>query len=398
MNYMQGQGGDASANDRLAGEGGGDSSSPLSMVRMLSALLRRWKLLVAIPAAVVILAFAIAVGRDSSYLASSTFKPAESSGGAARSGLSALAAQFNVSLGGLGPEESLQFYVRLLESYNLRHGAALTEYEVTRPEAPYDTVRGTLVDLLEIEADSPERAAERAAGWLSSATTVRTDMPSGVLTLQVEAPWPALATALNRRLLELVNEFNLERRQSQAAAERQFVEERMEEARARLADAEAAYDRFLERNRDYHMSPVLSTEAARHQRNVGLRQQLYTSLAQAYEEVRIQEIRSTPVIAVIDPPGGRVPRVGRNVVRTGALGVVLGILLAIGVALLLEYVAWHRGRYPLEYAELEQAKRSALAELLPRRSAGEPVPALDPGMDAVPGVTEGGTQEEDHPG
>jgi uncharacterized protein involved in exopolysaccharide biosynthesis len=36
--------------------------------------------------------------------------------------------------------------------------------------------------------------------------------------------------------------------------------------------------------------------------NVTLRQQIYTSVAQAYEQARIDEVRDTPVITVVEAP------------------------------------------------------------------------------------------------
>ena len=99
---------------------------------------------------------------------------------------------------------------------------------------------------------------------------------------------------MNRRLLELVTEFNQERRQSQAAAERRFVEARREEAKGELEEAERNLQRFLEQNRSYESSPQLVFEAQRLQRSVDINQQLYTSLAQSYEQARIAETVTHP--------------------------------------------------------------------------------------------------------
>ena len=64
-------------------------------------------------------------------------------------------------------------------------------------------------------------------------------------------------------MLDLVSEFNLEKRQSQAAAERKFTEERSEQARTELLDAENRLQRFLQRNRDFGNDPSLTFERDR---------------------------------------------------------------------------------------------------------------------------------------
>ena len=50
------------------------------------------------------------------------------------------------------------------------------------------------------------------------------DRPSGVVTFEVETFNPQLSAKIAQRLLDLLNRFNLETRQSQAAAERRFTE------------------------------------------------------------------------------------------------------------------------------------------------------------------------------
>src|SRR5690606_31231281 len=106
-------------------------------------------------------------------------------------------------------------------------------------------------------------------------------------------PWPELSELLNRELLNLVGEYNMQRRQSNAAAERSFVEARLEESRHELVGAESDLKSFMEQNRRFDEAPQLRLEAARLQRRVDLRQQVYASLAQAYEQARIEEVRNT---------------------------------------------------------------------------------------------------------
>jgi uncharacterized protein involved in exopolysaccharide biosynthesis len=99
-----------------------------------------------------------------------------------------------------------------------------------------------------------------------------------------------------------VDSFNLKSRQSQASQERRFTEQRLTQAQADKRQAEDELQAFLQRNRDFRSSPQLSFAYDRLADNVSLRQQLYTTLAQSYEQARIEEVRDTPVITIVEPP------------------------------------------------------------------------------------------------
>ncbi len=80
--------------------------------------------------------------------------------------------------------------------------------------------------------------------------TADLDRPSGVVTFEVETDNPQLSAQIAKRLLDLLNRFNLETRQSQASAERRFTEVRLAEAKQELLETENRLQAFLEVNRD----------------------------------------------------------------------------------------------------------------------------------------------------
>jgi uncharacterized protein involved in exopolysaccharide biosynthesis len=139
---------------------------------------------------------------------------------------------------------------------------------------------------------------------------------------------------VSRRLLELVNDFNLRRRQTQAGAEREFDARRAAAALDTLRAAEAALADFRASNIDFSRSPRLGTREAELQRRVTLAQQIYTTIAQRYEIASIEAVRNTPVITVLDGPEGLVeaqPRYTAAIVL-GAFG--FGLVLAGAIALI----------------------------------------------------------------
>jgi uncharacterized protein involved in exopolysaccharide biosynthesis len=242
------------------------------------------------------IAVTLVAGRE--YEARASFIPEGTT--STLSQLAGLAAQFGVPLGGTRDGESIEFYGELVRSREILSQLAHSRLEVVSNGKPFRS----LMDHLEIWSDDPSERTLKAVKELRKRVSVTTDRASGLLLLRTTAPEPNLAEVISRRLLDLVNQFNLEKRQSQATSEREFVANRLATARDELHEAEGVLEEFLERNKSYQSSPQLAFRAARLQRRVDLRQQVFTSLAQAYEQARIDEVRNTPVITVVDRPEG----------------------------------------------------------------------------------------------
>jgi uncharacterized protein involved in exopolysaccharide biosynthesis len=174
---------------------------------------------------------------------------------------------------------------------------------------------------------------------------------------------------MNARLIMLLNEFNLQQRQSRALVERRFVESRRAEAEATLREAEASLRQFLERNRTYQSSPELRFEAGRLESAVELQRDVYTALNQAYEQARIEEVRNSPVVTVVQQPEGTAVPARALKVKL-VLGAVAGFLLGLTLSFGRELVLRQRQQYPADFARLAELRRSTLRRLLPRR--GQP--------------------------
>ena len=129
-------------------------------------------------------------------------------------------------------------------------------------------------------------------------------------------------------MIAQVDSFNLKSRQSQASAERRFTERRVAEAQAEARQAQDELQAFLQRNRDFRSSSQLNFAYERLADNVSLRQQIYTSVAQAYEQARIEEVRDTPVITLVEAPMLPARPDSRPFGRAIAAGVLLSLIAA----------------------------------------------------------------------
>ncbi len=324
--------------------------TPLSVANF--ALRYRWPLLglpFAAFAASILLSYLLGVG----YASRSSFvpQPREATG----SQVSAIAAQFALLAGGgSGSSESVEFYGHLLRSRELLTQAVLSRFAT--PRDGEDSLRGTLVELWRMTGADSAARARAAADRLDRQLSITTSREANTVTVVTRAESPALAVQINRRLLELVSVFNLQKRRSRAAAEREFTVARLRESEQELETAEAAQRQFFEQNREYTASPQLRFEAARLERRVTLRQEVSLSLAQSYEQARIEEVRDTPVITVVDRPEFYI-RQARSRLTDAVVWALLAGILAVVATVTREYLERERRLGAADYGAFVAALR-----------------------------------------
>jgi uncharacterized protein involved in exopolysaccharide biosynthesis len=294
-----------------------------------------------------------------------------------RAGLSGLAGQLGLQLSAGGSlSQSPQFYADLLRTRELLGRVADDSFRVE----PKGGRPVPFVDLFEIKGKSPATRRESAIRRLNpSMVNVRVSKSTGIIGVDVSTPWPAVSQAIVVDLLEGVNRFSLVMRQSQAAAERKFSEERVEDSRAALRVAEDRLAGFLRANRQYENSPELSFAHERLQREVSLQQQVFMSVVQGFEEARSREARNTPVITVVDSASFPIYPDSRGTLPRFIVGALVGAMLYFIVLLV---------RHSLQPAGVREPK-------VGRRSSTQPEGKRDyaprmPGDDSR--AREGGTE------
>jgi uncharacterized protein involved in exopolysaccharide biosynthesis len=140
-------------------------------------------------------------------------------------------------------------------------------------------------------------------------------------------------------MVELINQFNGERRRTRAKAEREFADQRQEEALKDLREAEGRLLAFITQNRDMSGAPGLLAQRERLQREVSVRQALYQSLRQSYDQARLEEVRNTPTITVVEEPQLPARPDSRKLIQKLALALLVGLLLGSFGALWQEHRA-----------------------------------------------------------
>lgn len=355
---------------------GGDGRTmveQLSIIRLMNVLLSRRRVVLASTGLALSATIAVALVAPRSYSSSVSFVPQDRS--PSLKDLAGVLPAAAFAPPGFA-EQSSAFYADLLGSEELLRAAVLADYhavDASSEDGAADDGRRSLVEIFEIESGDTEADTERAIRRLHRKIAVRVNRETGVVRYTVTTRSRDLSKQLAETLMSLINAFDLERRQSQAAGERQFLAARLDSARAAMRSAENKLELFLERNRHFRDSPTLAFEHDRLQREVMFSQQMLTSLTEAFERARIEEVRNTPVLTVMDRArASRLPD-SRQLPIKALIATLAGLAIGIGAALWMEFMARSKVAEPEAYDEfvsLRRATWSGVRGLLPGRRKG----------------------------
>jgi len=328
--------------------------SALSILHFLNVLLRYRGAFVVVAATVVVFVLGSHILKERTFTATTSFMPQARR---ALSSTNALAAQLGISVGGGDAGESPQFYLELLKTHEILNMIAASPFPLRSGGT------GPLERVYKISASNEPLARDAAIKRLISQLRAVASTKTGIISVTVTTADPALSVAIAKMLLNALGKFNLERRHTQATAEREFAEARMHDAASRLGSAEMRLQDFLQVNRDFRGAPRLMFEQDRLAREVAMRQELYTSLAKGYEQAKLDEVRETPTITVIQPPDMPSSADPRGLVKRGLLALLVGVFFGTAAAFARQYLARAKEHEVDEFAEFSALKEETLANL-----------------------------------
>jgi uncharacterized protein involved in exopolysaccharide biosynthesis len=342
------------------------------MFRLANLVLRYRYLLAFLPLVVMGAAVLLVMSQPRMYVVRTSFIPNRTS---EQPQFGAIAQQLGMRLSTGDGGSSPAFYAALLTTRDILSGVVEAEYVVPTDDGEK---RGNLIDFFELgEVGGARSPLELAMEQLLGSLTVSSDWDTNIVRVSVVSLYPELSEQIAARLMALTQEFDLTKRRTQASARRQFAEQRFEEGRAEMRRATAALEAFVGSNRLFNLSPLQTLEYSRLQQEVRLRMEVYTALTQTYEQARIDEVRDTPVITVLENPvGASVPQ-ARGTVTKGILSLFFGFGLAILIAVMRDRFHSARRANEAEYAEFVRLRSEALSVFRPWSRVPRRVVAVD---------------------
>tara|TARA_Y100001970_G_C14136709_1_gene804683 strand:+ start:68 stop:1138 length:1071 start_codon:yes stop_codon:yes gene_type:complete len=151
--------------------------------------------------------------------------------------------------------------------------------------------------------------------------------------LSIKAKEPIFARDLATALIEELDAHQKKYNKSKTSEARLFIEERIDETRKELESAEEKLKNFRDRNRRIENSPSLQLEETRLVREASVLTGVYTTLKQQLETTKIEEVKESNYVIVLDPPEAPLdrayPRKKMMVIFTGIIGLFLGVAFAL---------------------------------------------------------------------
>jgi uncharacterized protein involved in exopolysaccharide biosynthesis len=311
----------------------------------LAGIIGRWRLVLWVMGGTLIVAALAAIFLPPVFEAHASFVTSSSSTakmasalGSSGGALSGLASQLGVSTGA-DPSESPNFYVKLIQSEELRRRLLNSRFHNPRSDSPRDSA--TLLNILRIRNDDSVRRMEIALKKMAKSIGTNFDNKTNVVDLVVTARWSQIAADVANRTIELVDTFNHEQRVTRARSRRLFVQSRVDSARAELQHAEEQQRFFYDQNRQWRSSPQLVFDEGRLRRNVDVATDLYLTLQRQFEAARLDEFNDAAVITIVDPAHAphkaQWPRYWLLLASALSVGAILGILVAGSAAILADW-------------------------------------------------------------
>src|SRR5712671_4902983 len=169
------------------------TQQPLTFGVWLAGIISRWRLVLWVLAGTLVLAALAAVLLPPVYLAKASFVTASSTNNKMASalsgnapGLQGIASQLGVSSGG-DPSESPNFYVRLIESEELKRRLLNSRFQDPRGKSPRDSA--TLLEILKPKGRNPQQRMELAIKAVGRSISADFDLKTNLVQLTVDARW-----------------------------------------------------------------------------------------------------------------------------------------------------------------------------------------------------------------
>ncbi len=162
---------------------------------------------------------------------------------------------------------------------------------------------------------------------------IEIDKSGNFYDLSIKAGEPEFARDLVDALIEELDTHQKNYNRSKTSKTRLFIEERIVDTHKDLEKAEEKLKNFRDRNRRIENSPSLQLEETRLLRETAVLTGVYTTLKQQLETTKIEEVKDSDYVIVLDRPEAPLertsPRKKRSVIIAGFFGIFLGIFLAI---------------------------------------------------------------------
>ncbi len=240
--------------------------------------------------------------------------------------LQGLASQFGFG-GAFGSSEMFNI-IDLVESRSIKKKVLLHQWETEKFDHPVN-----LIEYFEIDAETERKKIHQGLEHLNDYISANTDEETMLTTINVLMPEPELSARVTNYIVFLIEDYIIHEQKMQTRENLKYIQNRLDSVKLELKQAEEALKGFRERNRNIAQSPDLQTRQMRLQRQLTIKQEVYLLLQKELEMTKIELVKETPVINIVDhaePPALRTePKRTLIVIISAFLGFFLSLVVLV---------------------------------------------------------------------
>ena len=266
----------------------------------------------------------------------STAKIMSSSGGNNVSQAAGFAAQFGINLP-TNQAEPEWVYSEIIKSRTLARSMLKRKFDTKK----FGTQK-SLLQILTYGNNDPTYGQDTlevlAINSFINKIELLEDQMSGIYTITIGAFEPEFVKELIEAHIEELDKHQRDYNKARTSETRKFIENRIIDTKFELENAEEELKNFNNRNRRIENSPALQLERQRLAREVSVLTGVFTILKQQLETAKIEEVKESEYVIVLDPPEiplGRSEPKRKNMVFIAA---IFGICVGAVISLFKEYI------------------------------------------------------------
>ena len=251
------------------------------------------------------------------------------------SNIQGLASQFGLAL----PFQSgsnLSFsdiYPEIVKSRQLT-GIVLEKKFNTRKFGQNQLLKNILSRQYRLDKYDVDERFKRSSEILQDNIKVSKARLTSIVTLEVRGLEPEFAVDLANTIISESDKLQREFKTHQISDKRSFIEERIKDVKKDLESAQEDLKEFRERNRQVQYSPALLLEEERLTTEMDVKKEIFSTLKQQFELVKIEEVEEGATVQILDKPVSPYEKSSPKIF----FSIFLSIFIGFGLSVVIAYV------------------------------------------------------------
>ena len=251
------------------------------------------------------------------------------------SNIQGLASQFGLAL----PFQSgsnLSFsdiYPEIVKSRQLT-GIVLEKKFNTRKFGQNQLLKNILSRQYRLDKYDVDERFKRSSEILQDNIKVSKARLTSIVTLEVRGLEPEFAVDLANTIISESDKLQREFKTHQISDKRSFIEERIKDVKKDLESAQEDLKEFREKNRQVQYSPALLLEEERLTTEMDVKKEIFSTLKQQFELVKIEEVEEGATVQILDKPVAPYEKSSPKIF----LSIFLSIFIGFGLSVVIAYV------------------------------------------------------------